>query len=548
MRSSRKFQIPFLHRFSLRANLVLLLAVVAAVVAADRVREIIQERSARISSARDEIVALAQEGVRRQTDLINEVHSMLSLATSLPETDGKSLTGCQVPFRRAIRDRPWINTMMVIHPKGRAVCTSDVQVSAQSFSDRDYFKDVLASRSFVLSDYIISRLSGKSVIVAVMPRLQNGRVASVLTASIDLNWLSRLAAETLGRSGAEMLLVDAAGTVIAAYPNTEAWLGNTLASRPKFWQALKGPDGVMESALLDGEPRLISHVHLPGTGAVLTVMRKRDDVLAPANSSAIEAVLKILMVGSICLFAVWWGGEQLVLRPIDALTQGAARIGAGDLDARVVANGFSPELRALAESFNSMATRLAEHDEELKRANNLLSELASTDGLTGLANRRKFDQAIEGEWRRACRTGESIGLLVLDVDHFKKYNDRYGHGAGDDCLRQIAGVLEFVGRRPGDLAARTGGEEFAVLLPGAVLDDAFAFAETARTQVAALGIAHKDNPVGLVTASIGVAAFVPRAGEKARMLLEAADSALYRAKHSGRNKVLASRCEVSLAS
>lgn len=175
--------------------------------------------------------------------------------------------------------------------------------------------------------------------------------------------------------------------------------------------------------------------------------------------------------------------------------------------------------------------------EELAQA---LERLSSLDGLTGIANRRRFDQMLEREWQRAARDRRPLALVMCDIDYFKQYNDRYGHQAGDACLRQLATLLESGMRRGGDLAARYGGEEFAVLLPGTELDNAYALADTLREKLQRLGIPHDASDIAdVLTASFGVAAVVPVPGGEPAQLVRAADDALYRAKHAGRNRVVA---------
>jgi len=196
----------------------------------------------------------------------------------------------------------------------------------------------------------------------------------------------------------------------------------------------------------------------------------------------------------------------------------------------------SVQLFAARAAFLLQQQRVRELNQSLREANDQLSMLATTDGLTGVANRRAFDERLEQEWARASRLGTSVALLIFDLDFFKQYNDHFGHQAGDDCLRQIAKVTS-AGRRPVDLAARIGGEEFAVLLPDTSLEGATRVAETIRTLVEALHIDHPEGPMGIMTASFGVAALKPGRAESAQDLMQAADRALYEAKRKGRNQV-----------
>jgi diguanylate cyclase (GGDEF)-like protein len=170
-------------------------------------------------------------------------------------------------------------------------------------------------------------------------------------------------------------------------------------------------------------------------------------------------------------------------------------------------------------------------EQELKR-------LAGTDGLTALGNRRTFDETLDKEWRRAMRAEERIALLMLDADYFKPYNDRYGHQAGDDVLRTIAGDITARIRRAGDTATRYGGEEFAVLLPGTDMSGAAMIAEQIRRDIQQKAIPHEDSPLGIVSISVGVACLLVTMGDDSALLVQQADMALYEAKRTGRNRVV----------
>lgn len=174
----------------------------------------------------------------------------------------------------------------------------------------------------------------------------------------------------------------------------------------------------------------------------------------------------------------------------------------------------------------------------LKRQADLLRSLSFLDGLTGIANRRRFDDTMAREWRRCARSHLPLSLIILDVDHFKAYNDHYGHQAGDECLRVVAEVLSDHVRRPSDLVARYGGEEFVCLLPETDGPGATRVAEGFRTGVAERRIPHAQSPVApYVTISLGVATVIPSAEGSPEKLAEMADQLLYRAKRTGRNRV-----------
>lgn len=175
---------------------------------------------------------------------------------------------------------------------------------------------------------------------------------------------------------------------------------------------------------------------------------------------------------------------------------------------------------------------------ELKRARDTLARLATTDGLTGLANRRSFDDRLAAEHRRLSRAGGELSLILLDIDHFKLFNDTYGHLAGDDCLRQVGRALQGVVRRPADLAARYGGEEFACILPETDAAGVAAIADQVRAAIAGLKIPHAaSRTADHVTASLGVVTVVCVPEQAVSDIVATADAGLYRAKETGRNRV-----------
>jgi diguanylate cyclase (GGDEF)-like protein len=175
---------------------------------------------------------------------------------------------------------------------------------------------------------------------------------------------------------------------------------------------------------------------------------------------------------------------------------------------------------------------------ELKRARDRLLGLADTDYLTGISNRRAFDDAMEREWKRLARSRAPLAVIILDIDDFKAFNDNYGHVSGDDCLHRIGGVLAAHMQRPADLAARYGGEEFVCLLPETAIDAGADLAERVRAAIAALAIPHRGSRAGpVVTASFGVASDTCTAHTDGKGVLLRADACLYRAKRDGRNRV-----------
>lgn len=211
------------------------------------------------------------------------------------------------------------------------------------------------------------------------------------------------------------------------------------------------------------------------------------------------------------------GGDDYLLKPISEMVLGA-------------------KIRAM-QRIVLMRSSLVALTRKLDAANQELVRISSTDNLTGVANRRFFDEAMSVEWRRARRHSNSIAILLCDVDYFKLFNDTYGNRAGDDCLRKIAKAISQHTERPSDIVARYGGEEFAVVLPETTIGGALIVAEKIRKAIGGLDIRHASSPSGQVTLSIGIASAAPGYDNPPDDLIQAANKALYRAKHEGRDRV-----------
>ncbi|NHZ60834.1 ligand-binding sensor domain-containing diguanylate cyclase [Massilia genomosp. 1] len=199
---------------------------------------------------------------------------------------------------------------------------------------------------------------------------------------------------------------------------------------------------------------------------------------------------------------------------------------------------YRARVRDLTRRQKQLQHMVAERTAELEASNAKLAALSSTDGLTGINNRRGFDHALDAEWRRGARNGYPVALAMLDVDHFKSYNDHYGHQAGDQCLRAVAGVIAAHARRPSDLVARYGGEEFALLAPATSVAEAHELACALCLALEQLALPHAKSPYGVVTISIGVVSLMPDENGAPEQLVEHADRAMYRAKTEGRNRAL----------
>jgi diguanylate cyclase (GGDEF)-like protein len=528
---------PFL---SIRGRLVVLALLIVVPLMVDRVRLLEASRSERIASTASEVLELTRRGAEGQREIVTTVRAMLQVTARAYVAIMARGDTCTLYIRDLVGDMPWIKGMSIIGPDGRIKCSTLSSAVGLDMSDRPHYEEAIRSNDFVVSDYLVGRSNqAPSIVVAYPAQAIDPSINAVIVASVDLQWVNNLVTTLARRPGATVMLVDASSTVLASDPQSAAWIGKSVRDAEPFREFADKTEGTARTTGPDGVRRIYGFVAVPLSDARLVIGLTEAEVLNRIDRELLLAYLQLAFFGILIMIVAWIGGERLIVDPIRSLARTATRVGRGDLTARPERQHWAKEFAPLAAALREMAQKLAERESELRSANEHLEQLALIDPLSGVANRRNFDETLARNWKEAIRHRRPLGLLMIDVDHFKLFNDRYGHVQGDACLRRVGKLLMNLACRPGDLPARYGGEEFAVLLPGASLAGARIVAERLRHAVEELCIAHADSPLGQVTVSIGAASLVPSLGDSAKGLIEAADEGLYAAKRGGRNAVVA---------
>ncbi len=551
---------------SVRLRLMILAVIAVVPMLLERIHNEEFDRVERIEVAYKQAAALAKQGAVAQNEVLVSAHALLQAVVSARATFNPSNDDCNNFLGKIATPIPWIKTLSVANLQGKIVCSSYSGAVGLDVSERPHFTTAINSGGFYVGDYIVgSRIKQPAITVSLAQRGLNGGAAAVVMSLLDLNWFEQVAKTFVPPSGV-MLMIDGKGTVLARYPNNADLVGRELTHHPLVQAMLAQPEGFVIVPALDGVRRIFGFVQLPGTNTRIAVGLDEKNVLARASREMWKAFAEAATVAGFVLLAIWFGGERLLVRPIRALANTASRIGSGKDKTHAADLPWAAEFIPLAVALDDMAGKLDEREQELRDTNSQLRELAQTDGLTGLPNRRSFNDHLLAEWKLATKLRQPLSVLMIDVDFFKKFNDQYGHIQGDQCLRKVSGVLRegtrvrvdspslapahetdlppsfqciSEGTRRLDFAARYGGEEFAVLLQGADLDAALLVAERLRQGVEDLLMAHAGAPWGFVSISIGAAAMVPSDHGNAEELTETADAGLYEAKRQGRNRVAA---------
>jgi diguanylate cyclase (GGDEF)-like protein len=524
---------------SIRTRLIVLALLAVVPLMVDRVRLLESSRSERIEEVATEVLDLTRRGTDDQREIVTSMRAMLQIIARAYVTVMARGETCNFYLNDLAATVPWIKGLSIIGPDGRIKCATLSSAVGLDFSDRPHYREARATKTFAVGDYIMARVDGApSMAIAYPVQAIDEAFDAVVVATIELQWVTSLVDTLDRRLGSSVLLIDRDGKLLASDPYTAKWVGTSLQDTALFKAIADRPEGAARAESVDGIRRIFGFIRVPWSSAYLVVGLDELDALRRINREVIFSYVQLTFIGILVLLLAWFCGERLVVRPIRSLARIATRLGRGDLDVRTDQQVWAKEFEPLAAALADMAQKLAHREKELRAANINLERLASRDALSGLANRRTFDERIASLWRSSLEGGLSVALLMIDVDYFKLFNDRYGHIEGDECLRRIANVLNSSIRGREDLSARYGGEEFALLLPGANAEQAQEVGDRLRRTVEDLHILHADSPLRQVTISIGVAAMVPTSEGSIETLLEAADAGLYAAKRRGRNTVV----------
>jgi diguanylate cyclase (GGDEF)-like protein len=425
---------------------------------------------------------------------------------------------------------------------GTIVCSGRPLSSGVSVADRKDFQDVLASKQAVVGDLVVSRTSGLFSLIIRAPILDGrGQVVSVVSAQISAAQFSAAAATVPLPKQGELVIADRNGKIIVQQPQSADWSGSALPEGELVRAMLTSTDGIVEARGVDGSPRIFgvsTAGSVPGQGLHVAIGVPKSEIEEEVNRNLLRNVGTIALVIAMVLISAWFGVDALVLGKIKVLISTIQKLKEGETSART-------GLRYGVDELSHIARAIDEAAEGLERLLNLLREQTIHDPLTSLYNRRFLDESLKQELGKAQRNGKPVGVIMIDIDHFKKINDTHGHGIGDAVLVAVAkALLDNV--RTGDIVCRFGGEEFAIVLPGANLNITKGRAEALRSLVEQLNLEHLQAPVGRVTISLGAAVF-PDHGTDEEALLRSADAALYAAKAGGRNRTAVAASDVSLA-
>jgi diguanylate cyclase (GGDEF)-like protein len=525
---------------SIRARLFVLAAIILAPMMFDRVRTMEADRAERTAAAHQQVLGLVRQGIDAQRETLISTRAFLQVAARAHATVATGRAACDRFLSDMAAQVSWIKTFSVASPDGHIVCSSAPQAIGLEISDRHYFQEAMRTGQYVLSDYAVGRLNATPMIVALFPqRGADGTVEAVLVGVLDSVWVGRLANATAGHANAALMMVNGTGAVLTHHPDPGDWTGREFKDHPLVRAMLARPEGTVSENGLDGIRRVFGFVQLPGMETRLAIGLDEREILSRVDREMLHAYLQLALIAAVLALAIWVGGYRLIVRPIRLLAAMAERFGRDEYEMRGTRRRWAAEFIPLVVALDEMAAKIVARRDEARVLAERLSALATTDELSRLANRRAFDAALKTEWERARTRGEHVALAMVDADHFKAFNDHYGHVHGDACLRSLGEILAMAVRTDLDLAARYGGEEFALLLPGVDIHVAEEVAQRLRKVVEQRDLRHETAPLGRVTVSIGVASLRPAAGQSAQALVEAADAALYAAKRHGRNTVVA---------
>jgi diguanylate cyclase (GGDEF)-like protein len=470
---------------------------------------------------------------------------MLKSAAYIRGSAGGVSRSCDILRASLPVNLPWIRALMIVGGDNRIQCATQNSLVGLDLSKRAYLKQARDARGVVFSDFLFSLATDLPIVMAAYPVSAIKQDSdAVIVAGVNIDWMSKIMGNLGSRPGISAVLIDSTGIVMAAPADQASMVGRALDTIPLLSAIAdkaidsEQADGSLSFVAADGSRRTVNFARIPGTQSRLIVSIDETKVSAAINRDIRTAYLQL---GFVCLFVLLGAlvaAEKLIIHPIEIMAATAKRFGQGDWSARAARGRLPAEFVPLARAFNAMAAQLGERERELVATNDRLTVMASIDMLSGLANRRGFQSRLDFEWMKAQQYDAELSLLMIDVDHFKLFNDTYGHPEGDVCLSKLGETLAGLAADSMGFAGRYGGEEFCLLLPNTDSARAREIGELVRKAVWDQAMPHSTSVHQIVTVSVGVACTKPNDTQQPGDLIEAADAALYAAKHRGRNAVV----------
>lgn len=465
------------------------------------------------ASARNTVSNLARATGQHAEDTIRQVDVLTAALRERIEGDGLhrlNVLRTRELLAQQINIMPQLHGLFVFGPKGEWVVTNrDFFPTPPNNADRNYFQyhKTHNDRAIRIGDVIKSRSTG-DLIIPISRRLNNpdGSFAGVLLGTINVSYFVDYYGDFKIDDKGVLVLATREGTILVRRPFVDSMIGTSLAQSTIYKDFLPQTNvGVVEAkAVTDSTERLYGYRALTAYPLVVEAGLSRESITAIWRGDLVKnGFVLFLLITMLSVFG---------LTVLSQLRQ-----------------------RMLMER-------------ELRHAHQTMRDMALTDSLTGIGNRRRLDNALVDELRLAKRSGSSLSLIMLDIDYFKRYNDKYGHAGGDDCLSAVACAVQKMVKRPGDLAVRYGGEEFTVLLPNTDQLGAEQITQNILDAIRSLRIEHSEHPLGYITASAGVTTRLPSDVDiSSASLLRFADIGLYEAKRNGRNRWCFHRSESDVA-
>jgi diguanylate cyclase (GGDEF)-like protein len=534
-----------MKNLTIRVRILLLILASALPALALSVHSGLELRAAAEINAREDLERFTVLAAHQQEGIIEGMRQLLFALSGSAISLMQSPQACSEFFRKLVEASNGMYHSMGIHgADGFLVCNAATWTGKIDVNDRRYFRLAADHREFAIGEFQKGRVTSMHGINFGYPALDaDAKLIGVVFAGLDLDKLDELTRATPLPTGGTLTIFDHEGTLISRHPASAGRIGEKARNPAVIAAITKGQDREFDAPDSRGLQRLYSFRSIgknaDGRPALhLMVSVPKRIVLADANRALWQTAGGIMLATLLLLAIAWFGSRVVVLRKIEIMLGVARGVGSGNLNART---GFTPgndELSTLGHELDNMAATLQEREAELRRALAELHEEATTDPLTGFYNRRYMWDFLRRDLLRASRTKLPVSVILLDIDHFKRFNDTWGHQAGDLVIRR---VCEVITRhiRGSDIACRFGGEEIIAVLPDASQQVALERAEAMRRNIAELRLDYGGKLLDTVTASFGVAVF-PENARDAEALLCAADEALYKAKHSGRNRVVVS--------